>query len=154
MACIGLGRFGLLLSFLDCHWIGLIDLLDCLGCFACSRKRKSQMPNGRPRKRATATTARLAPRCKGFEKSRFGGAAARITRVFTPPPQGTLGLCARMTRTSREVVTIVYRCSRDASRAALGSFCRAARKSRSGGDLPRHAQSREMVAILLRQAPS
>ena len=47
-----------------------------------------------------------------------------------------------------------YRCSRDASRAALGSFCRATRKSRSGGDLPRHGQSPDMVAILQRQAQS
>ncbi len=45
-----------------------------------------------------------------------------------------------------------YRCSRDASRAALGSFCRATRKSRSGGDLPRHGQSPDMVAIFQRQA--
>ena len=48
----------------------------------------------------------------------------------------------------------VYRRSRDASRAALGISCRATRKSRSGGDLPRHAQSPEMVAILPRQARS
>ena len=47
-----------------------------------------------------------------------------------------------------------YRCPRDACRASLGSFCRATRKSISGGDLPRHAQSPEMVAVLPRQARS
>ena len=47
-----------------------------------------------------------------------------------------------------------YRCSRDASRAPLGSFCRATRRSRSGGDLARHAQSPEMVTVLLRQERS
>ena len=61
------------------------------------------MQNGRPRKRATATTARLAPRRKGFEKSRFWKCGRANNALFHP--LGSPGLCARMTRTSREVVS-------------------------------------------------
>ena len=139
------------IPWLSLDWFDwLIGLLGLLWLFyeeeESNAKWKTQIESN-----GNHGAARAASR--GVRKVAFWkcGRAKKNAR-FHPP--GTPGLCARMTRTSREVVTIFHRCSRDANRAALGSFCRATRKSRRGGDLPRHAQSRKIVAILPRQAPS